>query len=118
MGKGGHAPQDNGTDAGNAAGSSMATSDLPAVLSEPRMAPFTSSTFDVATFVSKVLTGSHTTAQAQSEALKDGVRELDGALASEVLSRNKELLTMVRSSFAQRMLPTYPPGSRPATHEH
>lgn len=79
--------------------SSLTSAELPALLSEPRMAPFTSTRFDVATFVSKVLAGSHTTAQAQSEALKEGVRELDGALAAEVMSRNKELLTMVRRCF-------------------
>lgn len=96
-GKGAHSTsQDQGNSLADKSSSSLATSsDLPAILAEPRLAPFTSNNFDVATFVSRVLAGSHTTAQAQSEALKDGVRELDAALATEVLARNKELLTMV-----------------------
>jgi hypothetical protein len=59
-------------------------------------APFSTETFDVAEFTSRVLAGSQTTAQAQSEQLRDGVRLLEGELAAEVTSKNKDLLRNVK----------------------
>jgi conserved oligomeric Golgi complex subunit 5 len=74
------------------------TDDLgpPSVLQNPVFVPFQQEQFNVAEFVSRVLAGSQTTAQAQSEQLREGVRVLDGELASQVTSRNKELLGNVR----------------------
>ncbi|KXZ51911.1 hypothetical protein GPECTOR_11g39 [Gonium pectorale] len=66
------------------------------LLESARFAPFLSDNFNVAEFTSKVLGGSHTTALAQSEQLRDGVHQLESALSSEVVARNKELLHHVR----------------------
>lgn len=66
------------------------------LLNLPRFAPFLSDNFNVAEFTSKVLGGSHTTASAQSDQLRDGVHQLDTALSDEVVARNKELLNHVR----------------------
>ncbi len=66
------------------------------VLLAPQFEPFLTEDFNVASFTSRVLAGSHTTAQAQSEQLRDGVRALEGELASEVTSRHGELLRNVR----------------------
>lgn len=56
-------------------------------------------------YCSRVLGGSHTTAQAQSEELRDGVRLLDSELAREVTTRNVDLLKNVRRMLdAERSL--------------
>jgi hypothetical protein len=70
------------------------------VLSLPAYAPFLSDSFNVAEFTSRVLAGSHTTAQAQSEQLRDGVRELEGELGAEVTGRSAELLGNVKRMLA------------------
>ena len=70
--------------------------DEPSVLSDPRLLPFQAKNFDVAEFTSRVLAGSHTTAQAQSEQLREGVRVLDAELSTQVVGRQKELLSNVR----------------------
>lgn len=71
------------------------------VLEDQKFAAFNVNGFDVAAFTSQVLAGSHITAQAQSEQLREGVIRLERELCSEVKSRNKELLHNVR-----RMLDT------------
>lgn len=68
----------------------------PTVLQNSVYAPFQQDNFNVAEFVSRVLTGSQTTAQAESEQLREGVRVLDGELAARVTGKNKELLGNVR----------------------
>ncbi|GLC41103.1 hypothetical protein PLESTM_001156100 [Pleodorina starrii] len=88
MGKGG-----DSTDADQHPGTSSNAEDL---LNLPRFAPFLPDNFNVAEFTSKVLGGSHTTASAQSEQLRDGVHQLETALSDEVVARNKELLNHVR----------------------
>ncbi|MEW5299136.1 MAG: hypothetical protein WDW36_002180 [Sanguina aurantia] len=71
------------------------------VLEDQKFVAFNVNGFDVAAFTSQVLAGSHITAQAQSEQLREGVIRLERELCSEVKSRNKELLHNVR-----RMLDT------------
>lgn len=88
MGKGGDSTDDN-----HAGPSTSGGSDL---LQLPRFQPFLDNNFNVAEFTSKVLGGSHTTASAQSEQLRDGVHQLESALSDEVVARNKELLHHVR----------------------
>ncbi|GFR42609.1 hypothetical protein Agub_g3540 [Astrephomene gubernaculifera] len=88
MGKGG-----DSADAEENPGSNTSGTDL---LERPRFAPFLSDNFNVAEFTSKVLGGSHTTASAQTEQLREGVNQLETALSDEVVSRNKELLHHVR----------------------
>ena len=83
MGKGGE------TDA--PAGSSSLS-----IQEDSRFSPFLEDGFNVAEFTSRVLGGSTTTAQAQSEQLVEGVRVLDDALASEVTGRSAELLGNVK----------------------
>ena len=68
----------------------------PSVLADARFAPFQQQNFNVAEFTSRVLAGSHTTAAAQSDQLRDGVRLLEAELSTEVVGRNRELLTNVR----------------------
>eukprot|EP00798_Chlamydomonas_sp_ICE-L_P027164 gene27164-2403_t len=68
----------------------------PTVLEDARFAPFLQEHFNVSEFTSLVLGGSHTTAQAQSDALRDGVRLLDTELSAQVVNRNADLLTNVR----------------------
>ncbi|PNH03954.1 Conserved oligomeric Golgi complex subunit 5 [Tetrabaena socialis] len=87
MGKGG-----DSTDAEQQA-SGSSPGDL---LEEARFAPFQGDNFNVAEFTSKVLGGSHITASAQSDQLRDGVQTLETALSAEVVARNKELLQHVR----------------------
>lgn len=74
---------------------SKASEDTP-VLESPIFLPFQQENFNVAEFTSRVLAGSQTTAQAQSEQLREGVRLLDSELAAQVTSRSKELLQNVR----------------------
>ncbi|EFJ53077.1 component of oligomeric golgi complex 5 [Volvox carteri f. nagariensis] len=81
------------TDAEQHVGANSNGEDL---LNLPRFAPFLSDNFNVAEFTSKVLGGSHTTASAQSEQLRDGVHQLEFTLSDEVVARNKELLNHVR----------------------
>ena len=66
------------------------------VQEDVRFAPFLEDDFDVAEFTSRVLGGSHTTAQSQSEQLAEGVRVLDHSLAAEVTARSAELLGNVK----------------------
>mmetsp|Transcript_14383 Transcript_14383/g.31097 ORF Transcript_14383/g.31097 Transcript_14383/m.31097 type:complete len:825 (+) Transcript_14383:68-2542(+) len=77
-------------------GESVDTQQTSSVLEDERFLPFKQDNFNVAEFTSRVLTGSHTTAQAQSEQLRDGVRVLEAELSSEVITRNKDLLGNVR----------------------
>ncbi|GIL71669.1 hypothetical protein Vretimale_885 [Volvox reticuliferus] len=88
MGKGGES-----TDTEQHTGTNNNGEDL---LQLPRFSPFLPTYFNVAEFTSKVLGGSHTTASAQSEQLRDGVHQLETALSGEVVTRNKELLNHVR----------------------
>ncbi|KAG2437843.1 hypothetical protein HXX76_005461 [Chlamydomonas incerta] len=88
MGKGGDSTDDNTAGPSTSGGSD--------VLQLPRFQPFLDNNFNVAEFTSKVLGGSHTTASAQSEQLRDGVHQLESALSDEVVARNKELLHHVR----------------------
>ena len=83
MGKGGESPE--------------SPSEVPSLVREDsRFAPFLDDQFNVAQFTSRVLAGSHTTAQAQSEQLSEGVRILETELAAEVTSRSGELISNVR----------------------
>jgi hypothetical protein len=98
-------------------GESPDTGDRALVQEDTRFAPFLADQFDVAQFTSRVLAGSHTTAQAQSEQLSEGVRILESELATgrfrtasphvgsvkilyahraEVTSRSGELIANVR----------------------
>ena len=63
---------------------------------DARFSPFLADDFDVASFTSRVLAGSHITAQAQSEQLREGVRVLEAELATEVTGRSKDLIANVR----------------------
>lgn len=65
-------------------------------MSDPRFAPFKQDGFNVAEFTSRVLTGSETTAQAQSEQLRDGLRILEGELSTQISNRHQVLLHHVR----------------------
>lgn len=87
MGKGGESTDDveAGADAASAS-----------VLADPRFQPFQQENFNVAEFTSRVLAGSQTTAAAQSDQLRDGVRLLESELSQEVVQRNRELLSHVR----------------------
>lgn len=89
MGKGGDSVE-------GVAAPSAQDGDGPALLQTPRFAPFRSEHFNVAEFTSSVLAGSHTTAQAQSEQLREGVRVLEQELAVDVTRRSGELLGHVR----------------------
>lgn len=84
MGKGGESSSERDGD------------EAPGILEDPRFQPFRGESFDVASFTSNVLAGSHTTAQAQSEQLRDGVKLLEAELASQVTGRKAELLTNVK----------------------
>lgn len=66
------------------------------VTDDTRFAPFLDDQFNVAQFTSRVLAGSHTTAQAQSEQLAEGVRILETELANEVVTRSGDLILNVR----------------------
>jgi hypothetical protein len=77
----------------------------PSVLDDPTYAPFREQGFNVADFTSRVLAGSHTTAQAQSEQLREGLVVLESELAREVTGRHGELLGNVRRMLdAERSL--------------
>jgi hypothetical protein len=74
-------------------------------LKTPSFQPFLNPDFDVAQFTSSVLAGSHTTAQAQAEQLREGVRVLEGELGTEVTARSGELMGIVkRTSHAETTL--------------
>lgn len=94
MGKGGDGKSSENLSTADAQGEGS-------VLEDQKFAAFNVNGFDVAAFTSQVLAGSHITAQAQSEQLREGVIRLERELCSEVKSRNKELLHNVR-----RMLDT------------
>jgi hypothetical protein len=66
------------------------------VLDDPRFSPFLNDCFNVADFTSRVLAGSHTTAQAQAEQLRSGILLIQEAIGTEVTSRSTELLSNVR----------------------
>ncbi|GAX78041.1 hypothetical protein CEUSTIGMA_g5483.t1 [Chlamydomonas eustigma] len=66
------------------------------LLEDPRFSPFLSDGFNVADFTSRVLAGSHTTAQAQAEQLRSGILSIQNAIGTEVTSRSTELLSNVR----------------------
>lgn len=57
------------------------------VLTDASFAPFRAEDFSVAQFTSKVLTGSHTSAQSQSEQLKQGLQIVDAEIAKEVATQ-------------------------------
>ena len=84
MGKGGEA-----SDLGESSAQRLVHEDA-------RFSPFLADDFDVASFTSRVLAGSHITAQAQSEQLREGVRVLEAELATEVTGRSKDLIANVR----------------------
>ncbi|KAL6762845.1 component of oligomeric golgi complex 5 [Haematococcus lacustris] len=67
-----------------------------AILANSEFAPFLQDEFNVSQFTSVVLAGSQTTAQAQSEQLREGVRQLELELAGEVTGKNKELLRSMK----------------------
>lgn len=62
------------------------------LLASARFAPFRDDAFDPASFASRSLTESHTTAQAQTEQLQQGVAALDGALRQLVLNHQDDLI--------------------------
>ena len=63
------------------------------LLSSDRFKPFLDDSFDAASFASRSLTESHTTAQAQTEQLNVGVSSLDGALRQLVLNHQEDLIS-------------------------
>jgi hypothetical protein len=87
-----------GSATGSAAapGPAAAASAPDALLSLPQFAPFVAAQFDVAEFTSRVLAESRTTAHAQAEELRQGVRQLEGALAAGVVARHADLLGHTR----------------------
>lgn len=74
---------------GSAAGGEGSALEL---LSSARFAPFRDDAFDPASFASRSLSESHTTAQAQQEQLQQGVAALDGALRQLVLNHQDDLI--------------------------
>jgi hypothetical protein len=66
------------------------------VLSDPSLQPFLQQDFNAAEFTSHVLAASRTSAQAQAEQLKQGVRQLEQALSTHVISNHRELLQHAR----------------------
>lgn len=68
-----------------------------ALLAQAQYQPFLAADFSAAEFTSRVLAASRgTTAHAQAEQLRGGVRALEAALASAVVSRHGELLGHAR----------------------
>lgn len=67
-----------------------------AVLAEPSLQPFLQKEFNAAEFTSHVLASSRTSAQAHAEQLKQGVRQLEHALSTHVISNHHELLQHAR----------------------
>lgn len=67
-----------------------------AVLAQPSLQPFLQQDFNAAEFTSHVLAASRTSAQAQAEQLKQGVRQLEQALSTHVISNHHELLQHAR----------------------
>lgn len=68
----------------------------PDLLALPQYAPFTAPDFNAGEWTSRVLSTSRTSAAAQAEELRGGVRSLEGALAAAVLARHGELLGHAR----------------------
>lgn len=62
------------------------------LLGSEQFRPFQGDSFDAASFASRSLSESHTTAAAQTEALQAGVSALDGALRGLVLRHQDELV--------------------------
>lgn len=62
------------------------------LLQSEQYAPFLAEGFDAACFASRSLTQTHSTAQAQTEALQAGVSALDGALRQLVLRHQDDLI--------------------------
>lgn len=63
------------------------------LLASPSFRPFLSDSFDPASFASRSLSETHTTAAAQTEALQSGAAALDGALRALVLRHQDELVS-------------------------
>ena len=68
----------------------------PDLLSLPQYQPFQTPDFNPAEFTSRVLAASRTSAHAQAEELRQGVRTLESALAAAVVSHHGELLGHAR----------------------
>jgi hypothetical protein len=66
------------------------------LLSRPQYQPFLQNDFNPAEFTSHILAASKTSAQAQAEELKQGVRQLEQALSAHVLLNHQELLQHAR----------------------
>jgi conserved oligomeric Golgi complex subunit 5 len=66
------------------------------LLANPRFAPLKQDNFNPAEFTSRVLAGSHTTAQAKSEELKESVRLLEGELSEQIIGKHHQLLSTAR----------------------
>ncbi|GAB4821834.1 hypothetical protein N2152v2_008880 [Parachlorella kessleri] len=62
------------------------------VHSDPRFRPFLDASFDAASFASRALAEAHTSPQAQTEQLHQGIQLLDSQLRQEVTSRQGELI--------------------------
>lgn len=108
MGKGGRAPVAGVIAAGEpqttaneprgtAHNETVASSQQPAdVLQLPQLQPFLAPDFDAAEFTSGALAASRTSAAAQAEGLRGGVRQLEAALSAHVLTHHDQLLGHVR----------------------
>lgn len=91
MGKGGSAPPGpDGQQQQHAAGGQHVDAEehdaaaCAALLARPEFQPFQQPSFNAAEFTSKALVGSRTTAQAQSDELRRGVRALEAELHGQV----------------------------------
>lgn len=93
MGKGSHSSEEHGGAQRVQAPSVPGPEEL---LSLPQYQPFQAPDFNAAEFTSRVLATSRTTAHAQSEELRQGVRQLEAALASAVVTHHTELLGHAR----------------------
>ena len=102
---------------GSAAGE--ATSSALELLASSRYAPFRDDAFDPASFASRSLSESHTTAQAQTEQLQLGVASLDGALRQLVLNHQDDLIAqtarLTEAESAVQVRPPPPPRSAGGT---
>lgn len=74
-------------------GKTTASEEAENLLSSDRFRPFLDESFDAASFASRSLSESHTTAQAQTEQLQYGVAALDQALRSLVLHNQEDLIS-------------------------
>ena len=62
------------------------------IAGDERFAPFLEDSFNATDFASSALAGAHATAQAQVEALQEGIRVLNGQLRAEIAKRHDSLL--------------------------